>query len=194
MEQIEQRANVRVQDRLQITYRIIGPEDAALTERADRFFPLIWTKYPVSAVFEEVEDANFKILPHIIDLNRKIDILVDLLINENRPQVEIPRLKDVCISASGIRIDINEPSEPGQRIALCIILPFVPPSKVFVMGEVTRSVPLESELEEGLLYETGIRFTDLTEEDYEKIIRYIFKKQRDLLKDKKRLTNEESSD
>jgi hypothetical protein len=194
MQPEEQRENVRIKDRLHIAYRLIEPEDRRPAERADKFFPVIWTKYPNSVILEEAEEAGFKILPHIIELNRKIDTIVELLIHENKPQVEIPPSRDVCISASGIKVSIGEPSNPGQKVALCIIIPFAPPTKIFVMGEVTRSVSLDPLLNEGaIIYETGIRFLDLGEEDYEKIIRYVFKRQRDQLKDKKRLTIQENS-
>jgi len=192
----EQRENVRAKDRLQVTYRIIESEDISPTENAERYFPLIWTKYPTSIILEETEDTGPKILPHIIDLNRKIDLLVELLIHrDSPPSLEIVQYKDVCISASGIKLNIGEPSNPGQKIALCIILPFAPPAKLFVLGEITRSILLAPVLnEEGTLYETGIRFLNIHEEDCEKIIRYIFKRQRDLLKEIRRLTNEEHSD
>ena len=191
----EQRENVRVKDRLQVSYRLIVSGDDTDIESAEQFFPYIWSKYPSSIIIEEVEDANFKILPHIIDLNRKIDILIELLNQKNRPQVEIPMTRDVNISASGIKINIGEPSTLGQKIALCIILPFVPPNKLFIMGEITRSILLEPMSDEdSVLYDTGLKFLNLREEDQEKIIRYIFKRQRDLLRDKKMLTKDESID
>lgn len=189
----EQRDNVRVRDRVQLTYRLIESEDINPNESAEKFFPFIWTKYPTSILLEEVEDPNYKTLSHIIDLNRKIDILAELLIKENKLPAEVTRSIDICISASGIKININEPSNPRQKIALCIVLPFIPPVKLFVMGEIIRSIPLDRQsYTDGVIYETGIKFLNLKEEDYEKIIKYIFKKQRDLLKDKKRLTEEEA--
>lgn len=191
METTEQREHVRVKDRLHITYRLIESGDTGPDKGAEQYFPFIWTKYPASIISEDVEDANYKILSHIIDLNRKIDVLAELLILENKLPAEVTRSREVCISASGMKINISESSSPGQRIALCIVLPFTPPAKLFVMGEITRSAILDPVPDEDdVRYETAVRFLDLKEEDYEKIIRYIFKKQRDLLKDKKRLTDE----
>lgn len=201
MQKEERRRHVRIKDclqisyRLQLSYRLIDPGKSEETRGPEEFFPPIWSKYPQSIVLEETDDSDFKVLPHIIDLNRKMDILIDLLANENRHQVEVPPVRDVCISASGIKINISEPTTPGQKIALCIILPFVPPFQLFATGEVTRSILLEPALsDDKVLYETGIKFLDLREEDQERIIKYIFKRQRDLLKDKKRLTNGETCD
>lgn len=196
----EQRANVRVKDRLQVSYRLLSDDGFNPEEDADKYFPNVWTRYPQSIILlDEAEDSNFKILPHIIDLNRKIDLLIEFLTQENRPKVEIPHNMSVCISASGIRLNISEQSNPGQKIALCIILPFVPPTRIFIIGEVTRSVPLSDPLnigveEGGTGYETAVRFLDLKDDDYEKIVKYIFKKQRDILRDMKRLTTDGISD
>lgn len=189
----EQRANVRVKDRLQVSYRLLADSDYDIAGDADKYFPYVWTKYPHSIILlDETEDAGFRILPHIIDLNRKFDLLIELLTQEKRPQVEIPRTMHICISASGIKININEPSIPGQKIALCIILPFIPPTKIFIMGEVTRSSPLKGH-EDETGYETAVKFLDLKEDDYEKIVKYIFKRQRDILRDMKRLITEDVS-
>jgi len=192
----EQRENVRVKDRLQVTYRFIESDVINPTDNAERFFPLIWTKYPASVILEETEETGPKILPHIIDLNRKIDLLVELLVQrDSAPPLEIVQYQDVCISASGMKLNIREPSNPGQKIALCIILPFAPPARLFVLTEVTRSTRRDNvPYAEGTLYETGVRFINIHEEDSERIIRYIFKRQRDLLKEIRRLTNEEHTD
>lgn len=197
----ERRKYVRIEDRLQVSYKLpvsyklIDPEISSETRSPEEFFPHIWSKYPQSIILEESEDSNLHLLPHLIDLNRKIDILMDFLTSENKPQVEVPLTREVSISASGIKIDISEATVPGQKVALCIILPFVPPFKLFVTGEVTRCILLESAFpDDRILYETGIKFLDLGEEDQERIIKYIFKRQRDIIKDKKRLTNDETCD
>jgi len=67
------------------------------------------------------------------------------------------------------------------------------------MGEITRSIPMSTSLnsgeeEMGICYETAVRFLDLKDDDYEKIVKYIFKKQRDILRDMKRLTTDGISD
>lgn len=192
----EKRDSVRVKDRLQVVYRLLSPvyEYKGPPPRPEDYFPYIWTRYPSDLILEDVDESSEKILSHIIDLNRKIDIMIELLL-KRRVKLEVPEARDVCISASGIRINIRESSTPGQRIALCIILPFVPPFKVFTIGEVARSVPTGLPGQTGeSIYETGIKFVDLREDDHEKIIRYIFKRQRDILRDKKLLTGVNESD
>jgi len=185
---MERRSSVRVKDRLQVAYRLLGTEASLMDRSAEEYFPPIWTRYPTNLILpEDLEEGMSKIIHHIVDLNQKIDILIDILSPEES-KIEIPQIRDVCISATGIRFTIKEPSFPGQRIALCIILPFVPPVKIFVTGEIRRSVPLGD-----TLFETGIKFLDLKDDDYERIMRYIFKRQRDMLRDKK-LAHSESAE
>lgn len=190
----EKRGTVRVYDRLQIAYRLIEDEDYASTESPEKYFPYIWSKYPSSIIIEESEESNLKLLPHIVDLNRKMDIMIELLLKNNKDmRVEVPVERDVSLSASGIKMDIGESACPGQMIALCLVLPMVPPTNLFITGEIKRSSNSTStEGKEKGLFETGIRFLDMKEDDYEKIVKYIFKKQRDFLRNKKMLTKEDT--
>lgn len=171
---IDRRENVRVKDRIQVAYRFVGTEDIAEHDRPERFFPFIWNKYPQSLPLEEVEESNTKVLHHIIELHWKMDILIETVAPEKRLLVEVPKERDVCISASGIRINLDSSSLPGQRIALCIVLPFIPPANIYVIGEV-----IEDKNDK-----TAINFLDIREDDREKLIKYIFKRQRDLLRDR----------
>lgn len=180
----DRRENVRVKDRLQLAYKLLGSEDISGCD-AESFFPHIWNKYPSYLSVEESEEVNSRILPHIIELHRKIDILAELLSHENRLQVEVPLECEVCISASGVGLNIGESSTPGQKIALCIVLPFVPPAGIFLIGEVTRSNISEHAAYNGkTMYDTGINFVSIKEDDREKLIKYIFKRQRDILRDR----------
>ena len=181
----DRRENVRVKDRLQVSYKLIEPGDMLSETIAESFFPHIWNKYPPYMSLEESDDAHSKLLPHIIELHRKVDILAELLAHENRSKVEVPLEHDVCISASGVGLNIDEHSTPGQKIALCIVLPLIPPVNIFITGEVTRSNMLESPSDcEKTIFETGINFVSIKDDDREKLIKYIFKRQRDLLRDR----------
>lgn len=182
---IDRRENVRVKDRIQVAYRFVGTEDIVEHDRPERFFPFIWNKYPQSFPLEEVEESNTRVLHHIIELHWKMDILIETVAPEKRLLVEVPKERNVCISASGIRINLDSSSLPGQRIALCIVLPFIPPANLYLIGEVIRNDISDHLLpEEDMIYETAINFLDIREDDREKLIRYIFKRQRDLLRDR----------
>ena len=192
----EKRGHVRVYDRLQIAYKFIADNEWTSSENPEKYFPYIWNKYPSSIVVDESEESNIKMLPHIVDLNRKIDLLIELLLpNNNGIRIEVPAERDISISGSGIKMEISEPASTGQKIALCIVLPLIPPTNLFIVGEVRRTSRLDSyEVNGNGPFETGIKFLDVKDDDYEKIVKYIFKKQRDFLRNKKMLTTDDSFD
>ncbi len=181
----DRRDNVRVRDRIPVTYRFVTAEDIAINNRQDRFFPFIWNKYPQALPLEEIEDNQARMFNQIIELHRKMDILIETVAPERRTIVEVPKEQDICISASGIKINLDTPVTPGQIIILCMVLPFIPPINIFVTGEVIRrEISGDLFTEEDSYFGTAINFTAIKEDDREILIRYIFKKQRDMLRDR----------
>ncbi|MCC7202904.1 MAG: PilZ domain-containing protein [Nitrospirae bacterium] len=182
---IDRRENVRVKDRIQVAYRLVSAEDIAGNDRPARFFPFIWNKYPQVLPLDEVEEHNTRLFHHIVELHRKLDILIETVSPENRTIVEVPRERNVCISASGMRIQLDTPVIAGQMILLCLILPFLPPASIFVTGEVIRSEMSDNVTQdEEPSCGTVINFLTIKEDDREALIRYIFKRQRDMLRDR----------
>src|SRR3990172_9559901 len=185
MLQIERRENVRIRDRIPVAYRFVTAEEMAENNSPERFFPFIWNKYPQVLQLEEVEEHHTRLLNHIIELHRKMDILMEKVAPESGAIVEIPKEKDVCISASGIRIHLDTPVIPGQIMMFCIVLPFIPPANIFVTGEVIRQdKSADVTHEEASGFGTAINFLAIKEDDRETLIRYIFKRQRDMSRDR----------
>ena len=182
---IDRRENVRVRDRIPVAYRFVTAEEMAENNSPERFFPFIWNKYPQVLQLEEVEEHQTRMLNHIIELHRKMDILIEKVAPESGTIVEIPKENEVCISASGIRIHLDSPVMPGQIIILCIVLPFIPPANIFVTGEVIKhDMSADLNLEEASSFGSAINFLTMKEDDRETLIRYIFKRQRDMLRDR----------
>jgi len=182
---IDRRDNVRVNDSIPVAYRLVTAEDVADPGRPERFFPFIWNKYPQVLPLEDVEEHHTRMLHHIIELHRKLDVLIETVTPESRTIVEVPKEKDVCISASGLRIHLDSPVLPGQLIVFCIVLPFIPPASIFVTGEVIRhDMSHDVTFEEESCSGTAINFLTIKEDDRETLIRYIFKRQRDMLRDR----------
>lgn len=182
---MDRRENVRVRDRIPVSYRFVTAEEIGENNRPERFFPYIWNKYPQVLPLEEVEEHHTRMLNHVIELHRKMDILIEKVAPESGTIVEIPREKDVCISASGIRIQLDTTVMPGQIVVLCIVLPFIPPANIFVTGEVIKhDMSADFTHEEASSFGTSINFLAIKEDDRETLIRYIFKRQRDMLRDR----------
>src|SRR3972149_632303 len=113
---IDRKDNVRVNDSIPVAYRLVTAEDVADPGRPERFFPFIWNKYPQVLPLEDVEEHHTRMLHHIIELHRKLDVLIETVRPESRTIVEGPEEKEVCISGAGVGSHRASPVLPGQLI------------------------------------------------------------------------------
>jgi c-di-GMP-binding flagellar brake protein YcgR len=88
----------------------------------------------------------------------------------------------VNISGSGLSFESDHPYEAGQMLELRVILPYPGEAVLYVYGAVVRS---EEHLQD--TYTTSVRFTAIDEDIREKIVKYVFEKQREDLRKKRRL-------
>ncbi|MBI4714396.1 MAG: PilZ domain-containing protein [Nitrospirae bacterium] len=184
---IERRGYVRVEDTLPILHRIFKPGEP-VTGDPSEWFKRAWFPYPLidpETSFPWESDSKEAVQAHLLmELHRKLDLLVEVLDGE-KSILQRPVSREVSLSASGIRLVLEEFCPLGGHIALYIVLPELPPVHFFVLGEVIRVHSLSGS-QEGR-YETGINFVDLRGEDQDRLIRYIFRKLRSELR-RSRLT------
>ena len=128
---------------------------------------------------EYYEDA---LMRYIQEINRKLDYLINTLILKEEGLL-FENIKPVNISASGIRIEMEEEAEVGDVIELKMILPSHPPIALLTYGEVVRVQKKEKDGK--TIYETALKFTEMSEEIREEIIQYTLKRERELIKSKK---------
>ncbi len=128
---------------------------------------------------EYYEDA---LLRYLNEINRKLDYLINTLILKEEGLL-FEDVKPVNISASGIRIEMEEKAEVGDVIELKMILPSHPPIALLTYGEVVRVI--EKKKDGKTIYETALKFTEMSEEIREEIIQYTLKRERELIKSKK---------
>ena len=171
--QEDKRCNTRVEDILTIDYAKIPHIDHENTRKIfkDIFGELI--KVP------EIEDANLKLLYELLyqtslQVNRILDIL------KNQEVKKYKTVEDrVNISGSGIRFIADQDFLLNDIIALRIFLPLASQVCVHVLGKVTSSTQSKTKGR----YSIAARFVDIPEIDSETIIKYVFKRQRDLLRE-----------
>ncbi|MBW2646841.1 MAG: PilZ domain-containing protein, partial [Deltaproteobacteria bacterium] len=88
-------------------------------------------------------------------------------------------------SGSGMRFVANRSFSIGDIIVLRVFLPLVSGTWINVLGKVISS----AESAPGNRYDVSVRFVELSEGDREMIVRYVFTRQRELL----RLTSDAKS-
>ena len=175
---IVRREHTRVDDMLNVDYRKISKEEYRNHEsNHEGIFAGIFGD-PLRT--PETEEIDLKLLYKLIyQANLKIDYIMEMLESRDTDRYDSTGTKCVNISGSGIKFTSNQLFSVGDIIALRIFLPLVSSTWATVLGEVKSSVDAPREGE----YLTAVRFVRLSEDDRESIIRYVFKKQRELLRE-----------
>jgi hypothetical protein len=121
----------------------------------------------------------------LIQVNEKLDRILDI-VGTDRPDSGIIDVKEtVNVSGSGISLVVTESIEVGQLLDVSISMPDFTMGKLMAQGEVIRVLPIHDSDTE--LFEVGIRFLNLTEEEREKIVAYTFRQQREHIRNQKKL-------
>ncbi|MEA3417351.1 MAG: PilZ domain-containing protein [Thermodesulfobacteriota bacterium] len=181
---LNQRKNVRVDDVLKIDYRKIPQKDYETCENK----PEIILQKIFGKPFEapKIEDVSLELLYMLIyQANQKIDRILDMLESKDAEKYESMNNECVNISGSGMRFIANQSFSIGDIVALRIFLPLASKTWINILGKVVSVTESGAENR----YEVTVKFKELTESDREIIIRYVFKRQRELL----RLTSDSKS-
>ncbi|MBI2370687.1 MAG: PilZ domain-containing protein [Deltaproteobacteria bacterium] len=186
-----ERSFSRIDDFLQVEYRIIEParREQALESFAGRSAT---PRAPEPALFHTQAVApqapplspttDPQILQALMALDRKLDHLLALLQADSRSGLTSGGLRQVNISGSGLRFLIEGTVGRGDLFDLRITLPTLPATVIEALGEVVQAVR-RGEGPRGP-HEAGIRFVAIREEDRESLVRYVFQRQRQLLRTK----------
>ncbi len=131
-------------------------------------------------LFEEIEpgpEENTKLYELLFDMNNKLNILLDYI--STRHDFRIPRARNVNISGGGLQFYCFDKFKMGDLIAMKIFLPTYAHT-VSVKGEVVRVAPRE---DGG--YDVAVKYVGMDEATRDKIIRYVFARQRKVLRTEK---------
>ena len=125
---------------------------------------------------EEVGDIDPFVINALLDINIKLSLILNMLSSEKKKSIFTKDPTKVNLSEGGIGFTIKESVEIGEILELKMLLPIFPIAIIKVWGKVVRKNP------QGDGNTIGIEYTKIKEEDQNKIVHYIFKKQRELLR------------
>ncbi len=168
-EATHERAYVRTNDNIPVYYELVNEENEGREVAVD------W-----ELLFDDLEPApeeNPKLYELLFDINQKINILINHMAGKNG--FSIPEAREVNISGGGLRFFCNDHFNAGDRLVLKTFLP-THAHVIRIKCEVVRSLAVESGG-----YEVAVKYIDMEEATRDKIIRYIFAKQRKLLRTEK---------
>lgn len=113
-------------------------------------------------------------------INRKLDTILNLLTLQTRECCTL-QSTPVNISAGGVRVLLQVEHAIGVVLEVKMMLPTMPYVVFYLYGDVVRTETTE----EGM-YLTCIEFASIDEEIRDKIAKFVFEKQREVLRMKRR--------
>ena len=119
------------------------------------------------------------VINSLIDINTKLSLVLSMLSREETC-IFTQQPMEANLSEGGIGFAMKEEVEEGQFLEMEILMPSFPTAVMKVWGKVVRTNPLP---EGG--YRVGVEYTHIEEDDQDRIVRYLFKKQREILRCKK---------
>ncbi len=110
-------------------------------------------------------------------LNDKMDSIIEILSSERQDTSHIT-LEPLNISASGMRITSQRSYDVGSVMEIKIVLPIRPYKILYLYGEVVR---VDAKLDR---FNVAVKFIGMNNEVEEELLRFDFKKHREMLKAK----------
>jgi len=133
---------------------------------------------------KEREDEEGRVDPFIlnalVDINLKLNLMLTMLTSEGETSIFAQKPIEVNLSEGGIGFTIGEQVKEGDILELNILLPIFPIAIIRAWGRVMRSTPLSKGN-----HTVGVEYVKVKEEDQDKIVHYLFKKQRESLRNQK---------
>jgi hypothetical protein len=133
----------------------------------------------IMSEFRTLTDVENKVLSDWLKmLNAKLDTIINILTFQREGFSALPFLK-VNISGAGLRFPSPEKYSRGDIIELKMLLPMMPPIALYVYGEV---IEVESIISG---FETAVKFIAMDEDIRDEIVKFVFQKQREMLRQKR---------
>lgn len=125
-----------------------------------------------------------ELISEIVNIHRKLDLIIKLVGKSGRETVFNKEPQEVNISGSGLRFNSSTEYTPGAYLDMKLVLPVSSGILIELIGQVVRVVNrgIQERAAQEPAYETAVKFTTINEDDRECIIRYVFKRQRELLR------------
>lgn len=131
-------------------------------------------------LFDDLDPApeeNPKLYELLFDINQKLNILLNHMSEKNG--FNIPEAREVNISGGGLRFFTQDSFQTGDKLILKTFLPTYAHA-IKIKCEVVRSIKRE-----GGGFDVAVKYVDMDELTRDKIIKYIFAKQRKVLRTEK---------
>jgi c-di-GMP-binding flagellar brake protein YcgR len=189
IEAVERRRYFRIEDRVALTYRVLDEETlAAALSRLGAGYPdklsLASGFATASSQMRHTLERFRKDMPDVASyleaLNEKLDLVVQLLATTENDLANEPT-HEVNLSASGISFVADEPVAIDRHVEMKLLL-FPSYTCLLCFGTVVHCDPAEKGRPTSL-YNIGVDFTHIREEDRDLIVRHVLQRQSTMLRE-----------
>jgi c-di-GMP-binding flagellar brake protein YcgR len=189
---VPSRSHLRVNSYVILNYRIISGEE--FIEQKNKYIQNIShdteENLYKSQIFtgEELdlttEHPSVEILNEIKTLNKKIDFIINHLIKPDDKSILDEEQTEVSLSGSGIKFISSDNLKTGDFLEMKLVLPLSTGIVIDFIAEVIRVIKPAGSLgtNDPESSEIAVKYVAINEDDREMIIRYTFKRQRELLR------------
>lgn len=186
------RSHLRVNSYVIIDYHVISGE--AFIEKRKRFIQTISRDtedflYAQRGFISEDsetgrEHTTADLVNEIKMLHKKVDFIINHLLKSEDDNILDKKQTEVNLSGSGMKFTAKAPLKTGDFLDMKLVLPMSSGIVIELIAEVVWVTPLTDKDSAGSdgACEAGVRFAAINEDDRELIIRYTFKRQRELLR------------
>jgi c-di-GMP-binding flagellar brake protein YcgR len=135
----------------------------------------------MGSLFQPLPDLDDRVLSECM---RIINSKLDAILNVMSIQTEgVPALRatKVNISGNGLSFESEDLYNTDQMLELRVILPYPGEAVLYIYGDVVR---IEQDVQDKSI--VSVRFTVIDEDIREKIVKYVFEKQREIIRKQRR--------
>ena len=126
---------------------------------------------------EEIGNIDPFILNALIDINLKLNLILSTMSSGEKKNILTRMPVEVNLSEGGIGFITTEEVCDGDLLEVEMILPVFPIAVIKAIGKAVRVTPLQ---QGGSTI--GVQYINIQDEDRDKIVHYLFKKQREWLR------------
>ncbi len=131
---------------------------------------------------QPIPDLEDRVLAECMRIiNSKLDTILNIL-NMQGPDGPALQTTRVNISGNGLSFESDEQYEINETMELRLILPYLSDCILYVYGDIVRVQKLPDDR-----FNISVRYTIIDEDIREKIVKFVFEKQRECIRKQRRL-------
>jgi len=117
-----------------------------------------------------------------VSIEKRLDFIISMLSSQGKEELNALEAGCTDICSNGVGFISPGALEVGSLLKMRIFLPISPPMLIVCIGKVLRTAELKGDSSQKKGFKTAAIFIAMNEDDRDKLVGYIFKRQRELIR------------